>query len=114
MADSQHASRTAVSPGADDLKIGGPSSHVQSLRTASTVWMTWSSAGVVRQAVVNFPPGPIFPRTQGPFIRASQDKRSVVPIELADVDQWLHGSVTDAAALVRLAPVEDVAARPTM
>lgn len=41
-----------------------------------------------------------------------QDKRSVVPIELADVDQWLLGSVTDAAALVQLAPVEIFAAGP--
>lgn len=67
-----------------------------------------------RRAVVSFPPGPIFPRTQGPFIRASQDKRSDVPIELADVDQWLLVTVDEAAALVRLAPLEVFAAGPAM
>jgi putative SOS response-associated peptidase YedK len=35
-----------------------------------------------------------------------QDKRSVVPIELDDVDAWLNGSQEAAAALVRLAPAE--------
>ena len=30
-----------------------------------------------------------------------QDKRSVVSIEQADVDQWLFGTVQDAATLVR-------------
>lgn len=33
-----------------------------------------------------------------------QDKRSVVPIELDDVDTWLIGSQEAAATLVRLAP----------
>jgi putative SOS response-associated peptidase YedK len=33
-----------------------------------------------------------------------QDKRSVVPIEPADVDTWLHAPLADAAPLVRLAP----------
>ena len=36
----------------------------------------------------------------------SQDKRSVVVIELADVDQWLSGTVQDAQALLKLTPVE--------
>ena len=35
-----------------------------------------------------------------------QDKRSVVPIELEDVDAWLNGSPEAAAALVRLAPAQ--------
>lgn len=35
-----------------------------------------------------------------------QDKRSVVPIELVDVDTWLTAPVEQAARLVRLAPVE--------
>ena len=35
-----------------------------------------------------------------------QDKRSVVPIEPADVDAWLHAPLAQAAQLVRLAPVE--------
>ena len=33
-----------------------------------------------------------------------QDKRSVIPIEAQDVDAWLAGTVTDAEALLRLAP----------
>ena len=34
-----------------------------------------------------------------------QDKRSVVPIELSDVDQWLHGTIGEAQSLIRLAEV---------
>jgi putative SOS response-associated peptidase YedK len=41
-----------------------------------------------------------------------QDKRSVVPIELDDVDAWLNGSQEAAAALVRLAPAEVFDAGP--
>ncbi len=43
-----------------------------------------------------------------------QDKRSVVPIELEDVDCWLHGTVEDARPLVRLAPVEAFEAQPAV
>ena len=35
-----------------------------------------------------------------------QDKRSVVPIERADWDTWLHGAVEAAEALIRVPPVE--------
>jgi putative SOS response-associated peptidase YedK len=35
-----------------------------------------------------------------------QDKRSVIPIELEDVDTWLRGSQEDATGLLKLAPVE--------
>jgi len=42
----------------------------------------------------------------------AQDKRSVVPIELEDVDAWLHGNQEQAQALVRLAPVEAFDAGP--
>jgi hypothetical protein len=41
-----------------------------------------------------------------------QDKRSVVPIELADADQWLHGTVDEARRLVQLAPLEVFVAGP--
>ena len=34
-----------------------------------------------------------------------QDKRTVVPIELADVDTWLFGNQEEASQLLRLAPV---------
>lgn len=35
-----------------------------------------------------------------------QDKRSVIPIEAADVDAWLYGTQDQAKALLRLAPPE--------
>lgn len=41
-----------------------------------------------------------------------QDKRSVVSIELVDVDQWLHGTVDDAKGLVKLPAVELMDASP--
>jgi putative SOS response-associated peptidase YedK len=41
-----------------------------------------------------------------------QDKRSVVPIELEDVDTWLTAPLAEAAKLVRLAPVETFEATP--
>jgi putative SOS response-associated peptidase YedK len=41
-----------------------------------------------------------------------QDKRSVIPIELADVDQWLAGTVAEASQLLRVAPVEVFSAGP--
>ncbi len=36
----------------------------------------------------------------------AQDKRSVVPIEEADWDRWLHGSIDDARDLIRVPPQE--------
>lgn len=41
-----------------------------------------------------------------------QDKRSVVPIELEDVDPWLFGTVEQAKSLIRLAPAELYRAEP--
>ena len=41
-----------------------------------------------------------------------QDKRSVISIELSDVDQWLGGTITDAQALLQLAPVDLFEAGP--
>ena len=40
-----------------------------------------------------------------------QDKRSVVPIEAEDVDTWLSAPLTEAAKLLKLAPVETFAAQ---
>jgi len=40
------------------------------------------------------------------------EKRSVVPIERGDVDQWLEGTVEEASQLLRLSPVEVFAAGP--
>ena len=41
-----------------------------------------------------------------------QDKRSIVAIELTDVDQWLRGSHEEAAHLVQLTPAEMMEAGP--
>ena len=41
-----------------------------------------------------------------------QDKRSVVPMKLEDVNTWLFGPVEQAQALVRRAPPESFNARP--
>jgi putative SOS response-associated peptidase YedK len=41
-----------------------------------------------------------------------QDKRSVIPVERADVDEWLLGTVDQAQALMRLAPVEEFEGAP--
>ena len=41
-----------------------------------------------------------------------QDKRSVIPIERGDVDQWLVGTIEEAQQLLRLAPVEVFEAGP--
>lgn len=35
-----------------------------------------------------------------------QDKHSVIPIEMQDIDQWLSGAVKDAAQLLMLAPID--------
>ncbi len=44
--------------------------------------------------------------TGQPLPLEDQDKRSVIPIELADVDAWLAGTQQEAQALLRLSPVE--------
>lgn len=41
-----------------------------------------------------------------------QDKRSVIPVELEDVDRWLSGSIEQAKALLSVAPVEHFSAGP--
>lgn len=51
------------------------------------------------------------PKTKEPLPLEDQDKRSVIPIELADVDTWLAGTQQEAQALLRLAPVEIFDAR---
>jgi hypothetical protein len=41
-----------------------------------------------------------------------QDKRSVIPIELADVEGWLFGALEEAEALVHVPPVDVFDAGP--
>jgi hypothetical protein len=52
------------------------------------------------------------PATRQPLPLALQDKRSVIPIEQGDVDQWLAGTVAQAQALLKLAPVDLFDAEP--
>ncbi|HMN77550.1 MAG TPA: SOS response-associated peptidase family protein [Burkholderiaceae bacterium] len=42
----------------------------------------------------------------------AQDKRSVIPIEAGDVEQWLRGTLDEARSLLRLAPTETFDAGP--
>jgi putative SOS response-associated peptidase YedK len=51
-------------------------------------------------------------RTDPRRLQAMPDKRSVVMLEPADWDTWLSGSKEDAAALVRLSPVDAYVAGP--
>ncbi len=79
------------------------------------LWNTWTDqdTGEVVESYTmitqNADDHPIMRRMHKPDPKLGpedQDKRSVVPIELADVDTWLHGREGEASALVRLPGVE--------
>jgi putative SOS response-associated peptidase YedK len=85
------------------------------------LWNTWTdkASGEVVESytmlTMNADAHPLMRRMHKPDPKlgpGQQDKRSVVPIERADVDTWLRGSLQAAAALVRLAPVEVFDAGP--
>ena len=87
------------------------------------VWNTWTdkASGEVVETytmlTLNADHHPLMRRMHKPDPKLAsnmQDKRSVVPIDLADVDQWLHGRPEDAARLVQLAPLEVFTAGPVM
>lgn len=44
----------------------------------------------------------------------AQEKRSVVAIELGDVDRWLHGTMDEASSRIRLPNVELFDAVPVL
>lgn len=79
------------------------------------IWSTWNdpASGVVHESytmlTINADDHPLMRRMHkfdpklGP---TEQDKRSVIPIEQADVDQWLAGTQEEAGQLLKLAPVE--------
>lgn len=78
------------------------------------LWNTWvdHSTGEVHESytmlTINADAHPLMRRMHKPDPKLpadQQDKRSVIPVELADVDQWLAGTVNDAQALLKLAPV---------
>jgi putative SOS response-associated peptidase YedK len=83
------------------------------------LWNAWTdkSTGEIHQSytmlTINADAHPLMSRMHKPELdpatklpKAEQDKRSVVPIEMADVDQWLYGTIDEARALVRLAGEE--------
>lgn len=91
------------------------------------LWNTWEdkAAGVVHESYTmltlhaNSHPlmsrmhkPDIDPETKQPLPIEQQDKRSVIAIEQADVDQWLAGTVGEASELLRLTPVEMFDAGP--
>jgi putative SOS response-associated peptidase YedK len=79
------------------------------------LWNTWTdkATGEVVESytmlTINADDHPLMSRMHKPDPQLppdKQDKRSVVPIELSDVEQWLRGTIEEAADLVRVAPVE--------
>lgn len=64
---------------------------------------------------INADDHPLMSRMHRPDPKLSpdrQDKRSVVSIDFGNVDTWLHGSVDDAAALMRAPSVDVIEAAP--
>jgi putative SOS response-associated peptidase YedK len=75
------------------------------------LWNTWVDkvTGEVHESytmlTLNADAHPIMKRMHKPDPKLGpdrQDKRSVIPIELKDVDQWLAGTVAEASKVVRL------------
>ncbi|WP_374005835.1 SOS response-associated peptidase [Delftia lacustris] len=52
------------------------------------------------------------PATKKPLPLAQQDKRSVIAIDIDDVDQWLAGTVAEASELLRVPPAALFSASP--
>ena len=87
------------------------------------LWNTWTekATGEIVESytmlALNAEAHPLMSRMHKPDPKLAadkQDKRSVVPIEPEDVDQWLAGTMAQAAELVRLAPLEVFMARPAV
>jgi len=85
------------------------------------LWNTWTdkaSSEIVESYTIltlNADTHPLMRRMHKPDPKLGpdgQDKRSVVSIEIEDVDQWLFGTVEQAAGLVRLPQVEAFDAGP--
>lgn len=87
------------------------------------LWNTWTDkeTGEVVESysmlTINADAHPLMNRMHRPDPKRPpnmQDKRSVIPIALQDVDTWLAAPVPEAAGLMRLAPVEAFEATPTV
>ncbi|WP_074923678.1 SOS response-associated peptidase [Delftia lacustris] len=85
------------------------------------LWNAWTdpATGQIHESytmlTINADAHPLMSRMHKPDPKLpadKQDKRSVIPIELADVDQWLAGTVAEASQLLRVAPVEVFQAGP--
>ena len=85
------------------------------------LWNAWADkeTGEIIQSytmlTINADDHPLMSRMHKPdpkLLADQQDKRSVAPIERANVEIWLHGSVKEAASLVRVPPVELFDAAP--
>ncbi|MBI4756810.1 MAG: SOS response-associated peptidase family protein [Betaproteobacteria bacterium] len=85
------------------------------------LWNAWTdpASGEIIQSytmlTVNADSHPLFSRMHKPDPKLPpdrQDKRGVIPIELTDVDAWLHGSTEDVQALIRVPPAEAFDAAP--
>lgn len=85
------------------------------------LWNVWTdpATGQVHESytmlTINADAHPLMSRMHKPDPKLPadrQDKRSVIPIELADVDQWLAGTMRDAEALLRVAPAAVFDAAP--
>lgn len=84
------------------------------------LWNTWTdkATGEVHESytmlTMNADAHPLMSRMHKPDPKLAadkQDKRSVIPIDPADYDQWLAGTQNEAQALLQLAPVEFFDAR---
>ena len=78
------------------------------------LWNTWADPATgelvesYTMLTLNADAHPLMSRMHKPDPKRAphlQDKRSVVPLALEDVDTWLHAPLAQAAALVQLAPV---------
>jgi putative SOS response-associated peptidase YedK len=79
------------------------------------LWNVWTdkATGEVHESytmlTLNADAHPLMNRMHKPDPKlppGQQDKRSVIPIELGDVDLWLAGTIEEAQQLLRLSPVE--------
>lgn len=87
------------------------------------LWNTWTdkATGEVHESytmlTINADAHPLMNRMHKPDPKLAadqQDKRSVIPIEPGDYDQWLAGTQAEAQALLSLAPVELFDAGPVV